>query len=153
MMAGAVPRIPASAPHRRRKIVLKGTPGPIGQSRTHHRSQCRSRVSADPAGRAWRSADGVPRIARAPTDADGTAILRQPRSDPSTSRSITGSQRYNLIPRVPSPTHATSERFGYGWIAGGRPAPVTAPVEYHLHAMQSALGAPPFTGRVLDAGC
>jgi ubiquinone/menaquinone biosynthesis C-methylase UbiE len=54
---------------------------------------------------------------------------------------------------VPTPTQATSERFGYGWIAGGRPAPVTAPIEYHLHAMQSALGAPPFTGRVLDAGC
>jgi SAM-dependent methyltransferase len=54
---------------------------------------------------------------------------------------------------VPTPTHATSERFGYGWVAGGRPAPVTAPIEYHLHAMQSALGAPPFSGRILDAGC
>ena len=54
---------------------------------------------------------------------------------------------------MPTPTHATSERFGYGWIAGGRPAPVTTPVEYHLHAMQSALGAPPFSGKVLDAGC
>ncbi len=54
---------------------------------------------------------------------------------------------------VPTPTEATSERFGYGWVAGGRPAPVTAPIEYHLHAMQSALGAPPFGGRVLDAGC
>jgi SAM-dependent methyltransferase len=50
-------------------------------------------------------------------------------------------------------TDATSERFGYGWSAGGPPAPVTVPVEYHLHAMQTALGAPPFTGRVLDAGC
>lgn len=54
---------------------------------------------------------------------------------------------------MPTPTHATSERFGYGWIAGGRPAPVTEPVHYHLHAMQSALGAPSFSGRVLDAGC
>lgn len=54
---------------------------------------------------------------------------------------------------MPTPTHATSERFGYGWIAGGRPAPVTAPIEYHLHAMQAALGAPPFAGRILDAGC
>lgn len=52
-----------------------------------------------------------------------------------------------------NPTHATSERFGYGWVAGGRPAPVTEPIEYHLHAMQSALGAPPLAGRVLDAGC
>lgn len=52
-----------------------------------------------------------------------------------------------------TPTHATSERFGYGWVAGGRPAPMTAPVPYHLHAMQQALGAPPLTGRVLDAGC
>lgn len=51
------------------------------------------------------------------------------------------------------PTHATSERFGYGWVAGGPPAPVTAPVDYHLRAMQDALGAPPFRGRVLDAGC
>jgi ubiquinone/menaquinone biosynthesis C-methylase UbiE len=54
---------------------------------------------------------------------------------------------------VPTPTQATSERFGYGWVAGGRPAPVTSPIDYHLHAMQSALGAPPFKGRVLDAGC
>jgi ubiquinone/menaquinone biosynthesis C-methylase UbiE len=54
---------------------------------------------------------------------------------------------------VPTPTHATSERFGYGWVAGGRPAPVTSPIDYHLHAMQSVLGAPPFAGRVLDAGC
>jgi ubiquinone/menaquinone biosynthesis C-methylase UbiE len=30
---------------------------------------------------------------------------------------------------------------------------MTAPVEYHLHAMQSVLGAPPFRGRILDAGC
>lgn len=50
-------------------------------------------------------------------------------------------------------THATSERFGYGWAAGGRPVPVTAPVPYHLHAMKAALGAPAFAGRVLDAGC
>jgi ubiquinone/menaquinone biosynthesis C-methylase UbiE len=50
-------------------------------------------------------------------------------------------------------TQATSERFGYGWIAGGRPAPVTQPVDYHLQAMHAALGAPPLTGRVLDAGC
>jgi SAM-dependent methyltransferase len=54
---------------------------------------------------------------------------------------------------VSSPTQATSERFGYGWVARGRPAPITSPIAYHLHAMQSALGAPAFTGRVLDAGC
>ena len=54
---------------------------------------------------------------------------------------------------MPNPTQATSERFGYGWVAGGRPAPVTQPVNYHLHAMQTVLGAPPFAGRVLDAGC
>lgn len=30
---------------------------------------------------------------------------------------------------------------------------MTAPLEYHLHVMQTALGAPPFTGLVLDAGC
>ena len=30
---------------------------------------------------------------------------------------------------------------------------MTAPIEYHLHAMQSVLGAPPFGGRILDAGC
>jgi len=30
---------------------------------------------------------------------------------------------------------------------------MTAPVHYHLHAMQVALGAPAFSGRVLDAGC
>ncbi len=50
-------------------------------------------------------------------------------------------------------THATGERFGYGWAAGGRPEPITSPVPYHLAAMQSALGAPGFAGRVLDAGC
>jgi ubiquinone/menaquinone biosynthesis C-methylase UbiE len=54
---------------------------------------------------------------------------------------------------VTNPTHATSERFGYGWVAGGRPAAMTAPVPYHLHAMQAVLGAPALTGRVLDAGC
>ena len=52
-----------------------------------------------------------------------------------------------------SETHATSERFGYGWVAGGVPKPVTVPVAYHLQAMKDALGAPPFEGRVLDAGC
>ena len=50
-------------------------------------------------------------------------------------------------------THATSERFGYGWAIGGRPLPITGPVAYHLHAMKAAVGAPPFEGRVLDAGC
>lgn len=50
-------------------------------------------------------------------------------------------------------TRATSERFGYGWTAAGLPEPVTAPIPYHLHVMQSALGAPPFTGLILDAGC
>ena len=49
-------------------------------------------------------------------------------------------------------TKATSERFGYGWIAGGLPDPVTSPVHYHLHLMQTALGAPPPAGLVLDAG-
>ena len=51
------------------------------------------------------------------------------------------------------PTHKTSERFGYGFVAGGLPAPFTAPMPYHLHAMQAALGAPQFRGRILDAGC
>lgn len=50
-------------------------------------------------------------------------------------------------------TQATSERFGYGWQVGGPPRPLTAPVRYHLHAMRTALGAPAFRGRVLDAGC
>ena len=50
-------------------------------------------------------------------------------------------------------THATSERFGFGWAVGGLPQPITAPVQYHLHAMRVAVGAPPFHGRVLDAGC
>ena len=49
-------------------------------------------------------------------------------------------------------TRATSDRFGYGWIAAGLPAPVTSPVEYHLHLMRTALGAPPLSGLVLDAG-
>jgi len=49
-------------------------------------------------------------------------------------------------------TRATSERFGYGWTAGGLPQPVTAPIKYHLHVMHSALGAPPLGGLVLDAG-
>lgn len=50
-------------------------------------------------------------------------------------------------------TRATSDRFGYGWTAAGLPEPVTTPVDYHLHVMRAALGAPPFTGLVLDAGC
>jgi ubiquinone/menaquinone biosynthesis C-methylase UbiE len=54
--------------------------------------------------------------------------------------------------RRPDQTRATSDRFGHGWIAGGLPQPVTTPVNYHLHLMQSALNAPPFTGLVLDAG-
>ena len=49
-------------------------------------------------------------------------------------------------------TRATSDRFGYGWIAAGLPEPVTSPIEYHLHLMQTALGAPPLSGLVLDAG-
>ena len=49
-------------------------------------------------------------------------------------------------------TQATSNRFGHGWVAAGLPQPVTSPVHYHLHHMQQALGAPPFTGLVLDAG-
>jgi len=53
---------------------------------------------------------------------------------------------------VTDKTRATSERFGYGWTVGGLPQPVTAPVPYHLHAMQTALGAPPLSGLVLDAG-
>lgn len=50
-------------------------------------------------------------------------------------------------------TRATSERFGYGWTAAGLPPPVTTPARYHLHVMQTALGAPPFQGTILDAGC
>lgn len=50
-------------------------------------------------------------------------------------------------------TRATGERFGYGWTAGGVPAAPTAPGQYHLHVMQTAVGAPPFTGLILDAGC
>ena len=49
-------------------------------------------------------------------------------------------------------TRATSDRFGYGWIAAGLPQPVTSPVRYHLHLMQTALGAPALSGLVLDAG-
>lgn len=49
-------------------------------------------------------------------------------------------------------TRATSDRFGYGWIAAGLPEPVTSPIDYHLHLMRTALGAPPLSGRVLDAG-
>jgi SAM-dependent methyltransferase len=53
---------------------------------------------------------------------------------------------------VADKTRATSERFGYGWTVGGLPAPITAPVSYHLEVMRAALGAPPLTGLVLDAG-
>jgi SAM-dependent methyltransferase len=53
---------------------------------------------------------------------------------------------------LPDKTRATSDRFGYGWIAAGLPEPVTAPIDYHLHLMQTALNAPPLTGLVLDAG-
>ena len=50
-------------------------------------------------------------------------------------------------------TRATGERFGYGWTAGGAPAPVVQPGHYHLHVMQTAVGAAPFRGLILDAGC
>ena len=50
-------------------------------------------------------------------------------------------------------TRDTSERFGYGWTAAGLPEPVTAPIDYHLHVLQTSLGAPPFKGLILDAGC
>jgi len=53
---------------------------------------------------------------------------------------------------VTDKTQATSERFGYGWTAGGLPQALTAPVQYHLHLMHTALGAPPLSGLVLDAG-
>jgi SAM-dependent methyltransferase len=53
---------------------------------------------------------------------------------------------------VSDKTRATSDRFGYGWIAGGLPDPVTSPVEYHFHLMKTALGAPAPAGLVLDAG-
>jgi SAM-dependent methyltransferase len=53
---------------------------------------------------------------------------------------------------VTDKTKATSDRFGYGWVAAGLPEPVTSPVDYHLHLMQTALNAPPFSGLVLDAG-
>lgn len=49
-------------------------------------------------------------------------------------------------------TRATSDRFGYGWVAAGLPEPVTSPIDYHLHLMQTALGVPPLSGLVLDAG-
>lgn len=49
-------------------------------------------------------------------------------------------------------TRATSDRFGYGWIAAGLPEPVTSPIDYHLHLMRTALGAPPLSGLILDAG-
>ena len=49
-------------------------------------------------------------------------------------------------------TRATSERFGYGWTAAGLPGPITLPINYHLHVMRTALGAPPFSGLILDAG-
>lgn len=49
-------------------------------------------------------------------------------------------------------TRATSDRFGYGWVAAGLPAPVTSPIDYHLHLMRTALGAPPLSGLILDAG-
>lgn len=49
-------------------------------------------------------------------------------------------------------TAATSERFGY--LHGGARAGVqTDRPHYHLAVMQEAVGAPPFEGRVLDAGC
>ncbi len=50
-------------------------------------------------------------------------------------------------------TRATSERFGYGWTAGGSPSPTVEPGHYHLHVMQTAVGAAPFQGLILDAGC
>jgi len=54
--------------------------------------------------------------------------------------------------RLPDKTQATSERFGHGWIAGGLPEPLTRPIDYHLHLMQTALHAPPLSGLILDAG-
>lgn len=66
---------------------------------------------------------------------------------------MTASGPFNTSRGVSNKTRATSARFGYGWTAAGLPDPVTAPIDYHLHVMQTALGAPPFTGLILDAGC
>ena len=66
---------------------------------------------------------------------------------------MTASGPFKTSGGVSHKTRATSERFGYGWTAAGLPDPVTAPIAYHLHVMQTALGAPPFKGLILDAGC
>jgi SAM-dependent methyltransferase len=50
------------------------------------------------------------------------------------------------------PTESSSKRFGY---LHGRVTvqPQTMAIPYHLAVMYTAVGAPPLTGRVLDAGC
>jgi SAM-dependent methyltransferase len=60
----------------------------------------------------------------------------------------------DAVPRFTGDTTSTAKYFGYMW---GEQAQKVAPPQqvspYHLHAMQDALGAPAFSGLVLDAGC
>ena len=58
------------------------------------------------------------------------------------------------VPRFVVRSTTTSVAFGYIWGAqAARVAPPTQATPYHLHQMHDALGAPPLTGLVLDAGC
>jgi SAM-dependent methyltransferase len=58
------------------------------------------------------------------------------------------------VPRFTRGITDTAAYFGYMWgEQADKVAPPTTPTPYHLAAMQEALGAPPFDGLILDAGC
>lgn len=58
------------------------------------------------------------------------------------------------VPRFTGDATATAKYFGYMWGEQAQQVvPITVASPYHLHAMQQALGAPPFAGVILDGGC
>ena len=58
------------------------------------------------------------------------------------------------VPRFASDGSKTALYFGYMWEEQiDAVVPPTVPSPYHLHALQQAVGSPPFEGLILDAGC
>ena len=58
------------------------------------------------------------------------------------------------VPRFADDSTRTARHFGYTWgLHAATVEPPAGPEPWHLHAMQTALGAPPFSGLILDAGC
>jgi SAM-dependent methyltransferase len=58
------------------------------------------------------------------------------------------------VPRFADDSTRSAAHFGYTWgLHAGTVEPPAGTEPWHLHAMQKKLGAPPFSGLILDAGC